>query len=116
MKQRQPSLFETDPPLGYARKGNKTQEAAVAKLRRKLPTQKSLVLRTIRIFSRNPKYQGATRYEIAELTRLPIQSICARIGELLSENAILRTDRTRPSPYGHDAQVFVAVPDKDTAL
>lgn len=102
----QKSLFDAH---GYARAGHKTQQAALTALRGTLGRKKSLVFDTVLAFSRDPLKRGATRYEIAAATGLPIQSVCARIGELLREGRVKRTERSRRSPFGQAAEVLEAM-------
>ena len=61
---------------------------------------------------------GLTRYEIAEATNMQIQTVCARVNELLSKGHVKtirdrQTNKkiTRPSPSGRNVEViYLATP------
>ena len=55
---------------------------------------------------------NATRYMIAELTGIPIQSVCYRIGALLKSGSVAIVKKDRCQISGHKAQYLTTDPEQ----
>lgn len=86
----------------YAR-GSRTSREAAAKVRPKVPNQRSRVLAHLK--AAGPE----TIEEIAFDLRIPLQSACPRVNELVQLGLVRDSGRTRPTRSGHDAVVWEAV-------
>jgi len=50
--------------------------------------------------------RGLTRFELAQVTKLPVSSICGRVNELEKTNLIVETDEKRDTPNGGTSVVL----------
>ena len=80
-----------------------TSKAAERRNRKHKEAQKAWLLRLIK---RRPA-TGYTRQELSKVTRLPIQTICPRDHELLTESAIKNAGFCRESRYGNSCMVLL---------
>jgi hypothetical protein len=53
--------------------------------------------------------EGLTRNEIARVARLPIQSVCGRVGELLEEGRIMRGGHRPDTVSGRTNEILIAL-------
>jgi predicted transcriptional regulator len=96
-------LFEVRQPFQVA---SPTSAAAAVSVRETAGTVRARCLAFIR--ARGP--WGATRDEIARGCGIRIQTVCARVDELLKVGAVRRTSRTRVTDTGRAAEVVEIVP------
>lgn len=97
-----PALRETDPPSQPHRP---TSIAAAKSIRVKAGSQAAQVLWFIRARGE----RGATMIEIRDAVRLPINSVCGRVGSLRDCGLIEDSKRTRVNAEtGREAIVWVA--------
>ena len=82
---------------------SKTSRAAARRVRPKAGTQRARVL----AFLEAPPWcdTGATREEIAFQLRIPLQSVCARVNELMQQKFVAETGQERPTQWGGSAAV-----------
>lgn len=113
----QPQLFDTSPEnpeddrkRRWSRRlaphnGTVTSIAAAAGAQKTKPTTSEAIFRFV--FVRGET--GATREEIAEGLHLPIQTVCARVSEMLAERDLQNSpSRIRKTKSGRAAQVIIA--------
>ena len=96
-------LFDVRQPFQIA---SPTSAAAAASVRDTAGTMRAQV----RQFVARRGEWGATRDEIARGCGIRIQTVCARVDELLKVGAVRRTLRTRVTDTGRAAEVVEAAP------
>lgn len=86
-----------------ARRGHRTQQAGAADVAARAPGQRERVLAFIA-----SRPEGATIEEISDALALRVSSVCGRVSELRSLEAIRERGLTRKNKSGVDALVWVA--------
>ena len=94
-----------EPPAGPPANANPQSQAAAKAIG---PRAGTLAARVFAYLDGRGQH-GATNYEIVEDTGILLQTVCGRIADLRrpSPPLIVASDRTRPSPNGHAATVWV---------
>lgn len=87
-----------------ARAGHPTQELAAAKAAPKAKGKRLQVLTWIA----GQGNKGATDHETAAALGFPLQTVCARRNELLGTGLVQDSGKTRKTPYGCAATVWVS--------
>lgn len=110
MATRQLNMFDAqrsrDPLPGRAPPHNRTEtsRAAARAIEPQAGTKRAKVLAYVRIKG----LCGATREEIAAGCRMPIQTVCGRVKELLDAGLLRESDTKRTTVAGVAAKVVVA--------
>lgn len=96
-------LFAADrTPAPPYQPGSETSRIASEAVAPKAGSQRERVLACLR-----QAKDGLTRHELSYLAQLPLQTICARVHELL-DAGLVRVEGTRMGPYGKPAEVLLA--------
>ena len=105
----QGQLFEPRPhggelPLPYQRMSETSRAAACM-----AEASAESARRRVGLYVAGQGEQGATRDEISRGLGIPIQTVCARVDDLLKSSVLFRTSRTRATAMGRAAEVLVSM-------
>ena len=95
-------LFDYQPPAPYQRDSETSREAAEA-IEPVAVTVRAEVLDYVAKWG-----TGCTREEIAIQLCIPLQTVCARVNELIRSGHLIRTNERRMTISGRRAEVVVA--------